>query len=84
MLRQRNWVEAARFWAKLSKTDMPGDRHHPERIYNYYAIHLKMAPQPAFVLDISDFWEQKFAAIRLLRKPIHSGAVARVPRPISR
>lgn len=57
-------VEAARFWAKLSKTDMPGDRHHPERIYNYYAIHLKMAPQPAFVLDISEFWEQKLAAIR--------------------
>ena len=57
-------VEAARFWAKLSKTDLPGEPHHPERIYNYYAIHLKLAPQPAFVLDISDHWEGKFAAIK--------------------
>ena len=56
-------VEAARFWAKLSKTDMPGEPHHPERIYNYYCVHLKHAAQPAFVLDISDYWEQKLAAI---------------------
>lgn len=56
-------VEAARFWAKLSKCDIPGDRHHPERIYNYYCVHLKMAPQPAFVLDITEFWERKLASI---------------------
>jgi len=56
-------VEAARFWAKLTKTDMPGMPHHPERIYNYYCVHLKLAPQPAFILDISEQWEQKAAAI---------------------
>jgi bacillithiol biosynthesis deacetylase BshB1 len=56
-------VEAARFWAKLSKTDMPGEPHHPQRIYNYYCVHLKMAPQPAFVLDISAEWEKKAASI---------------------
>lgn len=56
-------VEAARFWAKLSKTDMPGEPFHPQRIYNYYCVHLKMTPQPAFVLDISEFWEQKIASI---------------------
>lgn len=57
-------VEAARFWAKLSKTDMPGEPWHPRRIYNYYCVHLKLAAQPAFILDISDLWEQKLAAIR--------------------
>ncbi len=56
-------VEAARFWAKLSNTDMPGEPHHPERIYNYFCVHLKLTPQPAFVLDISDQWEKKRAAI---------------------
>lgn len=56
-------VDDARFWAKLSNTDMPGEPHHPERIYNYYCVHLKMAANPAFVLDISDVWEQKLAAI---------------------
>ncbi len=56
-------VEAARFWAKLTKTDMPGTPFHPERIYYYYCVHLKMTPQPAFILDISDVWETKLAAI---------------------
>lgn len=56
-------VEAARFWAKLTKSDLPGEPHHPQRIYNYYCVHLKLAIQPAFVLDISDYWPQKLAAI---------------------
>ena len=57
-------VDAARFWSKLSKTDMPGERFHPQRIYNYYCVHLKMHAQPAFVLDISDYFEQKLESIR--------------------
>lgn len=56
-------VEAARFWAKLTKTDLPGEPFHPARIYNYYCVHLKMHPKPAFVLDISQQWEQKLEAI---------------------
>ena len=56
-------VEAARFWAKLTKSDLPGEPHHPERIYNYFCVHLKTAAQPAFVLDITPYWDQKFAAI---------------------
>ncbi len=56
-------VEAARFWAKLTKSDIPGEPFHPQRVYNYFCVHLKLAPQPAFVLDVSDFWEQKLAAI---------------------
>jgi N-acetylglucosamine malate deacetylase 1 len=56
-------VEAARFWAKLTKCDIPGEPHHPERLYNYFCVHLKMAPQPDFVLDISPYWERKLAAI---------------------
>ncbi len=56
-------VEAARFWAKLSKTDMPGERFHPERVYYYYCIHLRLAVQPSWIVDISDQWDQKRAAI---------------------
>jgi len=56
-------VDAARFWAKLSNTDMPGEPFHPERIYNYFCVHLKLTPQPAFILDISDHWQQKLASI---------------------
>jgi bacillithiol biosynthesis deacetylase BshB1 len=66
-------VDAARFWAKLSKTDMPGDRFHPQRIYNYYCVHLKMHAQPAFVLDISDVWEQKLASIQCFKSQFIDG-----------
>ncbi|GIW92325.1 MAG: bacillithiol biosynthesis deacetylase BshB1 [Pirellulaceae bacterium] len=57
-------VEAARFWAKLTKIDLPGEPHYPERIYYYYCVHLRVVPQPAFVLDISQEWETKLQAIR--------------------
>ena len=66
-------VEAARFWSKLTKSDMAGEPHHPERIYNYHCVHLKLAPQPAFVLDISDEWERKFEAIRCYRSQFIEG-----------
>lgn len=66
-------VEAARFWAKLSKTDLPGEPHHPERIFNYYCVHLKLAAQPAFILDISDVWAQKQAAIRCFESQFITG-----------
>ncbi len=56
-------IEDARFWAKLTKSDIPGEPHHPQRVYHYYCIHLRQAIQPAFILDISEFWEQKLAAI---------------------
>lgn len=71
-------VEAARFWAKLTKTDLPGEPHHPQRIYNYFCVHLKLALQPAFVLDISDHWETKLAAIRCYHSQFIEG---RPPEP---
>ena len=66
-------VDAARFWAKLSKTDMPGERFHPERIFNYYCVHLKMHATPAFVLDISEFWDQKLEAIGCFQSQFVTG-----------
>lgn len=52
-------VEAARFWAKLTKCDLPGEPWHPERIYHYWCVHLKLVRRPAFVVDISSTWETK-------------------------
>src|SRR6185369_1096927 len=46
-------VEAARFWAKLTKSDLPGDPFWPPRVLYYFSIHLRTQPKPAFVLDIS-------------------------------
>jgi bacillithiol biosynthesis deacetylase BshB1 len=66
-------IEAARFWAKLTKTDVPGEPHYPERILYYYCVHLRLIPQPAFVLDISDYWPQKQAAIECYRSQFIEG-----------
>ncbi len=66
-------IEAARFWAKLTKTDLPGEPHYPERIYYYYCVHLRLVPQPAFILDISEQWEKKLAALRCYRSQLIEG-----------
>jgi len=66
-------VEAARFWAKLTKTDLEGEPHHPERVFNYFCVHLKLVPQPALVLDISDQWERKLAAVSCYRSQFIDG-----------
>ncbi len=52
-------VEAARFWAKLTKCDLPGDPWHPERIYHYGCVHLRTVRRPAFIVDIAATWERK-------------------------
>lgn len=56
-------VDAARFWAKLSKTDMPGQAHYPERILYYFSVHWRLHLQPSFVLDISEHIEKKIASL---------------------
>jgi bacillithiol biosynthesis deacetylase BshB1 len=72
-------VEAARFWAKLSKTDMPGDPWYPRRIFNYYCVHLKQAAQPAFVLDITSYWDKKLASIRCYQSQFIEGRPTEPP-----
>ncbi len=56
-------IEDARFHAKLTKTDMKHEPHHPEKIIYYYATHLNVHPNPSFVVDITDQWEKKEQAI---------------------
>lgn len=66
-------IEAARFWSKLSKTDLPGQPHHPERIWHYFCVHLRQIVPPAFVLDISPYWEKKLAAIAAYQSQFVTG-----------
>jgi len=77
-------IEAARFAAKLSKTDIPGEPHYPERVYHYYCTHLRQIPRPAFILDISDYWEKKQAAIECYRSQFIEGRSADPPTFIDR
>ena len=66
-------VEAARFWSKLSKCDLVGQPHYPERIYYYFCIHLKLIPQPAFILDITEQWPAKAASIEAYQSQFVTG-----------
>ena len=52
-------TEAARFWSKLTRCDLPGEPWHPERIYHYACVHLRRVSRPAFVVDVSATWEAK-------------------------
>ncbi len=56
-------VDAARFWAKLTKTDLPGEPHYPPRIYYYFSVHLRLHPKPSFVFDVTPHLETKARAL---------------------
>lgn len=77
-------IEAARFWSKLSKTDMPGVPHHPSRIIHYNCVHLRVVDKPAFVLDISPYWPQKRASIECYQSQFVTGRATDPPTFIDR
>ena len=56
-------AEDARFDAKLTKTDIPGEPWYPKRIIYYYCTHLRMNFNPTFCLDVSEQIETKMKAI---------------------
>lgn len=56
-------VEDARFDAKLTKIDLPGEPRHPSRLVHYYATHLKTIPNPSFLVDTTGFHDRKREAI---------------------
>lgn len=66
-------VDAARFWAKLSKTDMPGEPFFPSKIVYYFSIHLRLHIQPSFVLDISPHLERKLEAVSCYPSQFNQG-----------
>ncbi|NIP87042.1 MAG: bacillithiol biosynthesis deacetylase BshB1 [Planctomycetales bacterium] len=72
-------AEAARFWAKLTRSELSGAAHHPQRIFYYFGVHLRLAVQPAFVLDISQQWEQKLAALRCYQSQFVTGRSTQPP-----
>ena len=72
-------VDAARFWAKLTKTDMPGQPFYPHRIIYYFSIHLLLHVQPSFVLDISAHIDKKMEAIACFHSQFIAGRPAASP-----
>jgi bacillithiol biosynthesis deacetylase BshB1 len=63
-------VEDARFWSKLSKSDIPGVPFHPSRILYYFSVHLRIVERPSLLIDISDQLEAKDQALRCYRSQL--------------
>ncbi len=63
-------VEDARFWSKLSRSDIPGMPFHPSRILYYFSVHLRIVERPSLLIDISDQLEAKDQALRCYRSQL--------------
>lgn len=72
-------VDAARFWAKLSKTDMPGEPFYPQKIVYFFSMHLRLHAQPSFVVDITPSLEKKLDALACYHSQFIQGRTTTAP-----
>jgi LmbE family N-acetylglucosaminyl deacetylase len=56
-------AEDARFDAKLTKIDLPGEPIYPKWLFYYYCTHLRWMPDPSFLVDITGYEQRKHDAI---------------------
>jgi len=56
-------VEDARFDAKLTKIDITGEPIYPRWLFYYYCTHLRIVPNPSFLIDTTGCAKQKREAI---------------------
>lgn len=68
-------TEAARFEAKYHKTNLKGDPHWTPKLWLYYSPHRQDFVKPSVIMDISDVWKKKLAAISAYRSQLgnHNG-----------
>jgi len=60
-------VEDARFDAKLTKVDLPGEPIYPRWLFYYYATHLRWVANPSFLIDITGLTDRKREAVLAYR-----------------
>ena len=60
-------AEAARFYGKLTKTEMRGEPFYAPRILHFFCTHYRLHADPAFVLDITNQIDRKLGAVACYR-----------------
>jgi bacillithiol biosynthesis deacetylase BshB1 len=60
-------AEAGRFYAKLTRTDLRGTPHYPDRILHFFCTHYRLQVAPAFVVDITGHIDRKLEAVACYR-----------------
>lgn len=74
--------EDARFDAKLTKTDIPGEPCYPKRIIYYFCTHLRLNFTPNFCIDISDTIDRKIEAVHQYKSQFSHAGSAHVPEMV--
>ncbi len=72
----------ARFWAKLSRSDMQGEPFWPPMLLHYFSIHLRIHPAASIVVDISDQIQTKMDAVQAYKSQLVTGRSAEHPTVI--
>lgn len=67
-------VQAARFEAKYHETDLKGTPHWTGKLIFYISQHRFQYPQPTFVIDISDTWQEKINAVKCYKSQIKNAS----------
>ncbi|MCA9066071.1 MAG: bacillithiol biosynthesis deacetylase BshB1 [Planctomycetaceae bacterium] len=75
-------VDDARFWAKLSRSDMHGKPHWCPLVLHYWSIHLRVHPTPSVVMDISDCIDRKMEAVQAFQSQLVTGRSTAFPTVI--
>ncbi len=55
---------AARFYSKLTKTELPHEPFFPPRVFRYMAVHQRIVAEPSFIVDVTDDLATKLSALR--------------------
>lgn len=63
----------ARFWSKLSRSDLAFQPFWPPMLLHYFSIHLRIHPSASVVMDISDHIETKMQAVCAYRSQLIEG-----------
>ena len=63
----------ARFWSKLSRSDLDGDPFWPASLLHYFSIHLRIHPAASVVVDISAHINTKMDAVSAYRSQLIEG-----------
>ncbi len=72
----------ARFWSKLSRSDMQGDPFWPPMLLHYFSIHLRIHPAASIVLDVTPHIETKMAAVKAYNSQLIQGRSTEHPTVI--
>lgn len=63
----------ARFWSKLSRSDMESEAFWPPTLLHYFSIHLRIHPAASVVLDISEHIDAKMQAVSAYKSQLIEG-----------